>query len=700
MSLALLLTLLLLVTLPACGLLLWLWLRARSRAVEVSAILEASEARTRQMMTVAELAMVVLDDSCHVVDWNPALEKLYECSREEALGRQFFLRYAPPDEGAALSARAMAMRSSDEVFEFTYTVPVDNGSPRIIHWRARHFTDPADGRRYLSLVGNDVTILESALTELGGSEARLRLMFESVPVALALIDPEGRLRMINSECAHFFGFDAPEQMVALNVQELIHPDDRAASAMALAAVRARAEPLYQMETCYLRRDGVSRWGNARGVLIELSPGQHFFLTQISDVHERKQTERALMESERRLATLIANLSGTVYRYELPAGRSCLHHDGTPEFLSSGVEAMTGQAQPFFMHRDAAHALGKLIQEEDRPRVLQALEKAMAGDGRFEVTYRLRHGSSGLRWVAEHGLAWQRPDGSWTVDGHLVDITAERQARDAEQVYRTLVADTHTGYLCLSASGRILEVNQPYCAMFGLSGPEAAHGRLLEELFPSHVSLARGFLEIVLREGGVHDAELSYVRQDGQTVYALTNAIAVQEGGQRVVKCLLVDMTRTRRAERARKESEQRYRSLFNTSINGICFLSLDGHIEEANPALCNLLGFAEADTSLLGMNLKEVTAAAWQEVDASAREQILIRGWCDSYRKEFSRADGSTVPVSIQAWMVRDENEAPQRIMCMVTDITSLRHMEEERDALQKGLHQAKQLGTVQIRGE
>lgn len=675
-----LLAVLLFLAVLGAGFLFWLWRRARQRQASLKAALEASQARSRQMMGVAELAMAVLDDCCHVVDWNPSLEKLYACRLEEALGQQFFLRFAPPGEGVALTARAMAMRTSDEVFEFTWPVPVENGSPRIVHWRARHFTDPADERRYLSLVGNDVTALESALTELGGSEARLRLMFGSVPVALALVDPEGRLRMINAAWAEFFGYDAPEQMVALNVIDLVHPDDRAASNMALAAVRARAEPLYQMETCYVRRDGISRWGHARGVLIELSPGQHFFLTQISDIHERKQTERALMESERRLATLIANLSGAVYRYELRSGRIELHHDSTPEFLSEGVESMTGHMRSQFLLRDDPHVLGNLILEEDRPLVVKVLAAAMAGDGRFEVTYRLHHGNSGMRWVSEHGLAWQRPDGSWTVDGHITDITAERQARDAEQVYRRLVADTNTGYLCLSATGRIVEVNQPYCRLFGLSGPEEAHGRLLEEVFPTHVNLVRGFLEIVLREGGVHDAELGYTLPTGQTVHALTSAIAVQEGGQRLVKCLLVDITRTRRAERARKESEQRYRTLFNTSVTGICFLSLDGHVEEANPALCSLLGFAEADSSLLGMNLREVTVAAWQEADAAAREQILMRGWCDPYRKEFQRGDGSTVPVSIQAWMVRDEHDHPQRIMCMVTDISSL-HPEAEQAA-------------------
>ncbi|MGH8493398.1 MAG: PAS domain S-box protein [Moraxellaceae bacterium] len=695
MSLVLLLILLLVVKTALIGFLLWLWRQQRQQQQVLALRLEASEAQYHQVMFVSDLCMVVLDETCHVIDWNPSLEKLYGATRAEALGQQFFLKYAPPREGPALSARVMAMRANDDVFEFSFNVPLGSGLPRVLHWRARHFTDPKDGRRYLSLVGNDVTALETALEQLAGSEARFRLMFESVPVALALIDPEGRLRMVNSESARFFGYDAPEQMVALNVQELIHPDDRQASALALAALQTRSESVYQMETCYLRRDGVARWGNARGVLVELAPGQNFFLAQISDVHERKQTERALMESERRLATLIANLSGAVYRYDFIPGKQVLHHDCVPEFLSEGVEVLTGQQRLLFLSAEKRHTLGDLLLEEDRLLVQQALKAAMAGDGRFEVIYRLRHGISGVRWIAEHGLAWQRPDGSWTVDGHLTDISSEREARKSEEIYRTLVADTHTGYLSLSASGRILEVNEPYCVMFGIQSPQQVQGRLLEELFPAYSDTIRGFLGIVLRDGGVHDAELHFTHADGRHVHALTNAIAVRDDGHVVVKCLLVDISRMRQTEREQRESEQRYRSLFDTNINGICFLSLDGSVEAANPSLYRMLGLQSSDLGRVGLNLQEITAPAWQEADARAREQILMRGWCDSYRKELRRSDGSHVPVSIQAWLVRDDNEAPQRIMCVVRDITDIARMEAERDELQRGLRQAQKMEAV-----
>lgn len=699
MSLTLLLVSLLAIQSAGIILLAWSCLSGRSRQAYLQSALRSSDIRYRQLTTAADLALAVLDEAGHVLDWSPALERLCGSPVAEARGRQFFLRYAPAREGAALAARVMAMRASDEAFEFSFNVATQ-GDVRRVRWRARHFTDAGDNRRYLSLVGQDVTQQEFVLEQLTGSEARFRLMFESMPVALALLDTSGRLLMVNQECARFFGYDAPEQMVALSVQDLIHPEDQHASAMALAALRARAEPLYQMETRYLRRDGVVRWGNARGVLIELVPGEPCFLAQISDVHERKQTEGALMESERRLATLIANLSGAVYRYELPAGQAVLHHDLQPEFLSDGVEFLTGQARPLFLRHEAPHSLGGLILPEDRTQLLDALAGAMAGDGRFNVIYRLRHGNSGLRWIAEHGLAWQRPDGSWTVDGHLTDITAERQARQDEQVYRTLIAETHTGHVSLSAAGCVLEVNAPFCAMLGVVRQEEVLGHALEAFMPAGRGDVLGrFLSQVLRDGTLRDVEYTYHRRDGGQLSLLVNAVAVCDGEQMLVKCLVLDISKGKRAEAARRDSELRYRSLFDTSINGICFLTLDGAIEAANPALCRLLGHAGDAAELLGRNLREITAPASLAKDVGAREQLLARGWCDSYRKEFLCADGSHVPVAVQAWLVRDEDDTPLRIMCMVRDVTGMGLVENELDVLQKGLLQEQREEVVAVPG-
>lgn len=544
MSLPIILSLLFLAVLSVAIALAVAWVRVRDQKNVLVTHLQASESQYRQLLGVADLAIAILDEACHIVDWNPVLERLYGHSRDDMLGRQFFLCCAPEQEAAALSARMMAMRNSDAVLEFSFVVPATKDGERELRWRARHFTDVRDGRRYLSLVGHDVTDVESMQRWLQDSEARFRLMFEAVPAALALLDNEGRLLMANPACARFFGYDAPEQMVMLNIQELVHDDDRQASMKAMASLQQQPDGHYQMEKRYVRRDGDVRWGNMRCRLLTLGPGQTFLLAKISDVHERKQTELALLESERQMASLIANLPGAVYRYELSARRNGLHHDLPADFLSDGADLLAGQGHGLFSSDEHARSLGTLIVEEDRPAVQAALEAAMAGSGRFDVTFRLQHGPSGLRWVSESGRVWQRPDSSWTVDGHITDISAERHASEAEQAFRALVAESQAGYVSLHADGRVLEANQPFCLMAGVDEPAQLLGRALESFMPvGREESFRRFMAHAIKDGVLRDVEFVFPRADGEELTLLVNALAVEQDGQTSVRCLLLDIGR-------------------------------------------------------------------------------------------------------------------------------------------------------------
>jgi len=528
------------------------WHRVRDRQQSLASCLLASESQYRQLLSVADLAIAVLDEACHIVDWNPVLEQLYGLPRQDVLGRQFFMCCAPEEEAAALTARMMAMHGSDAVLEFGFAVCRATEEERQLRWRARYFTDVRDGRRYLSLVGHDVTAVQSMQRWLADSEARFRLMFESVPAAQALLDDSGRLLMVNPAWARFFAYDAPEQMVMLNVQALVHEADRQACDAALAALQSQKESLYQMEKRYIRRNGDHRWGHMRCTRLSLAPGQVFLLAQISDVHERKQTELALLEGERRLASLIANLSGAVYCYELPVVHSGLHHDRPADFLSEGIDVLGGQPRNPFASGQPSFILGTLIAPEDRPVLLAALESAMAGSGQFEVTYRLHHGLSSVRWVKESGRVWRRPDMSWTVDGHITDITAERQTHEAEQAYRTLVTETRHGFVCISLEGRVLKANESFCVMLGVDDPEYLLGKSLDAFMPpGRERLLPRFLDRATRAGVLRDLEFTFPGADGAEITVLVNTVATVQGGLPAIKCLLFDISRTRQDIAAR-----------------------------------------------------------------------------------------------------------------------------------------------------
>lgn len=115
-----------------------------------------------------------------------------------------------------------------------------------------------------------------------------------------------------------------------------------------------------------------------------------------NVLQRKCTEDALRESERRLLTLMSNLPGMAYRCR-----------NTPswqmEFVSEGSRELTGYAPAAFMDQQS-FAYNELIHPDDRSMVWDTVQDALHKEQPFRITYRIITASGDTRWVWEQGRA--------------------------------------------------------------------------------------------------------------------------------------------------------------------------------------------------------------------------------------------------------------------------------------------------------
>ena len=138
-----------------------------------------------------------------------------------------------------------------------------------------------------------------------------------------------------------------------------------------------------------------------------------------------------------------------------------------------------------------------------------------------------------------------------------------------------------------------------------------------------------------------------------------------------------------RAEERIKSSDAKYRSLFDTSRDGIAFMSLDGQIERANKAYCDMLGYTENE--LIFMTYHQHTPKKWIEKDLDILEnEVLKCDYSEEYRKEFIRKDKSVFPVMVRIWLVRDHKGAPLRLLKLVRDVTDQTRLEMQLRQAQK----------------
>ena len=160
-------------------------------------------------------------------------------------------------------------------------------------------------------------------------------------------------------------------------------------------------------------------------------------------------------------------------------------------------------------------------------------------------------------------------------------------------------------------------------------------------------------------------------------------LAEDEALRRRIAELEQALAEARRDRDAGRTSEDRFRSLFDMSRDGIVFVDLEGHIEEMNQAYLDLVGYGRDEIST--HTYQDLTPEKWRAAEAEIIEtQVMRRGFSDEYEKEYVRKDGSIAPISLRTILVRDLDGRPIRFMGIVRDITELKEKEEALRASEK----------------
>jgi PAS domain S-box-containing protein len=164
---------------------------------------------------------------------------------------------------------------------------------------------------------------------------------------------------------------------------------------------------------------------------------------------------------------------------------------------------------------------------------------------------------------------------------------------------------------------------------------------------------------------------------GELRYREVNAAPVRDADGRVIGSVSVvrDITSRKRAEEALRESEERYRMIFDRGQIGIAVSDLEGRILITNPAFQRMLGYTEL--GLQGKSFRELT------LDADLPEENryvseLIEGKRDGYNfeKRYIRRDGESIWVEVAASVLRNAVGEPAFGVAMVLNINDRRHFE------------------------
>ncbi len=495
--------------------------------------LRASRNRYRGIFENTGSATIIIESDTTVSLVNSAFEHLSGFSRHEIEGVKPWTEFVHPDDLDRMKSCHRRRRAGHPDVPSRYEFRFFDRSGDMKHVHLTVGLIPETDQSVASLV--DITARKRA----GEERKILTRIVNTAPISITVHDREGRFLYANQRTYDLHGY-SPEELFTLGLHDLNAPEYVELIEQRMRQLHETGEAIF--EVVHRRKDGTAfplrvhaqavTWGETSAIL-----------SVAEDITEEKQAEEALAESERRLSTLFSNLLGMAYR--------CRNdRDWTMEFLSDGAFDLTGHT-PADLVESRRVVYGSLIHPDDRERVWEEVQAALAEPRPFQLIFRLITRNGEEKWVWEQGRGVFDTNGELVaLEGYIADITEQRRAVEAlaesEERFRAYFNGSPDAIFVSDAEGRFLRVNPAARDLTGYSEEELLGLSIPDILDPTCLKKGRAsFRE--LRETGQTETECLFLRRDGSRYSMSVDAVRIRPD-EYIAFCR--DVTERRQAERA------------------------------------------------------------------------------------------------------------------------------------------------------
>jgi len=549
------------------------------------------------------------------------------------------------------------------------------------------------------------------------SVGRLQAILDHVKDSIISVDHLGRIESMNRTAERFFGVrqsDVLGDLIDSLLPDIAPKGDVARALEELATAQETTHyDLAALEVVAKHRRGELM---AAEVLVSMMTNKRrpTYIVCVRDTAERSKAEDALKDSEARYRVLVENAPEAVVVLDVESGRfidcndnatdffrmsresllrlgpvdvsPATQPDGSPSVaLARGyIEQAIGGATPVFewMHVDAE---GKDIPCEVRLVRLPSSSGALVRGSIIDISDR----KQGELIAAGERRALEKIASNEPLDVALASITevVERVLPSSiccirlyDPVRRLL---THVAGDSLPREYVLLMDNYPAEIRFGSCAAAIALQRQIivpdisKDALWEHrreAALKAGLLAcwstpIMAADGGMLGTFATYLRRTGMPSRRDLELVG------RMAQLARIAIER-RRAEDALRESESRFRGLFDNVVEGVYQVTLDGYLLSANPALVAMLGYASID------ELRAIGSTDQLYPDPNMRqaliEKIKLEGKLVEAEYQLRRRDGTVITITENARLNYDERGEPVGFEGTLTDITERKRAEQQ----------------------
>jgi two-component system cell cycle sensor histidine kinase/response regulator CckA len=621
--------------------------RAEGRADELTAD-GRSRHDTQDGVAVHE---IILDEAGTPVDYrfldvNPAFERLTGLARSDVVGRT--VREAIPEIEPAWIERYGRVALTGEPEQFVmYSGPL-----------GRYFTVQAHSPRRGRFVAEfqDVTALHDRM-------AFAETIIASSSDGIVVYDRDLRVRVWNPAMERTTGVPAAS-VVGRRVEEAFPETTPGAVERLLRALAGETIDSVEVEYRFASSGAHGWFMNSYQPHHDRAGGIVGVIAICRDITARHEAEAALAESEAHFKTIFDNVADAIVIFE-PGGRILMANRVICERLGYTPEKLRTMT----------------IQELDDPDSAALFAKRIAGVMRrgyatFEVRHRRSDGSPVPLEVASRLIEYRGAPAILSVQRDIsARLATEREEREHALFLQTLLDAIPVPITAKDRDGRIRLTNRAFTQSPGVLGRDAI-GRTIDELQLPEIALHTAHDRAALA-GEERTYEATMGSPDGPTSRVLYTKAPLRspDGSVTGVVTAAIDITDRYAAEQALRESEARFRSLFDSASDGIFILGMDGRVLEVNRSGAETLGYTQDE--MRGMSVLDFSPPENAANVPSRLINALERGSL-AFESTHVRRNGELVPVELSVTAI-DLGGGPA-LLGIARNISDRRRAEVERE--------------------